>query len=52
MLPILQCAECKFNAIWKPEIIDSIVCEEYPEGIPNYVEEGVKDCPKFIEKET
>jgi len=45
---ILQCHECKFfktlHIIWPK---DKYVCSEYPNGIPNFVEDTTKDCPKF-----
>jgi len=49
-IPILQCGDCKFNLKW--EIIEEnfpgvYVCEKYPKGIPDYVEEGSEDCLEF-----
>lgn len=49
-IPILQCVDCKY--ILKPYITEenfpgTSACEQYPEGAPEYVLEGAKDCPKF-----
>ncbi len=50
----LQCAECMNNAEWILTDADlrrnssgKYVCDAYKRGIPKYVEEGEKDCPRF-----
>ena len=54
MLIQLQCGKCKFELDWElPEEEDTVgkfICTQYPEGIPKYVEDVQKDCPKFEEK--
>lgn len=52
-LPILQCEECKFILEWEisEESFPGIyVCEKYPKGIPDYVEDGSGECLEFEEK--
>jgi len=56
MIPILQCGKCKFNKTFKWEVSvevegpGKIICSQYPDGIPSYVEEATDDCPEFEEK--
>ena len=54
MITILQCVNCKYrNTLkWNIETIESnkTTCIQYEEGIPDYVENGTEDCPKFEEK--
>ena len=50
----LICAGCSNNVKWyipKRGYDDMYICNEYPKGIPEYVEMGTKDCPKFNEAE-
>ncbi len=52
MIPVLQCGRCKFSGTFKWLIeedgpgIGKVVCSEYPDGIPNYVEEATGECPR------
>ena len=52
-LPLLQCVDCKFKQSFKLEptkdLIGKYTCSQFPDGIPDYVEEGTEDCPKFEE---
>jgi len=48
----LACAYCSNNVQWYiPEkgYGDKYICDAYPKGIPEGVEMGTKDCPKFNE---
>ena len=50
----LACAYCSNNVKWYiPEkgYDDKYICDAYPKGIPESVELGTKDCPKFSEAE-
>ena len=50
-LPFLQCTEdCEFlpTLKWNTEG-GKFVCSQFPKGIPDYVEDGSKDCPEFKE---
>lgn len=52
-LSILQCFECKYSITLKRIVIkkeDIYICSQYQEGIPEKVEMGTGDCPKFEEK--
>jgi len=56
-IPILQCGKCKFNLAWEPPEDDSdfrdigrFTCEEYPEAIPDFVENVTENCPKFKQR--
>ena len=51
---VLQCAKCKNGLRWKvtgENFPGTYICKQYPRGIPKYVEEATRDCPKFEEKE-
>ena len=50
--PILQCGNCLLGntvkwIIEKDNITNYLICENYPDGMPDYVEQVEKDCPKF-----
>ena len=56
MIPILQCGKCKYSKSFKWDLsndvedIGKLICSQYPEGIPNYVENATAQCDKFEEK--
>jgi len=50
MIKDIQCRICKFGNSVKQEEVGFVIfltCSEYKKGIPDYVEEVEKDCPKF-----
>ena len=53
-LSILQCFECNYSKTLKRVFKnkkDMYICSQYSEeGIPETVEMGTKDCPKFEEE--
>ena len=58
MIPVLQCGKCKFgktlNWILPEELssddLGTLVCSQFTNGIPDYVEDATADCPKFKPK--
>ena len=55
MLVRLQCVDCKFmdtvKDIFTAEDFEGhLICSQYPDRIPDYVEKGTKDCPRFKTK--
>lgn len=55
MLIIIQCIDCKFgntlkSITTKEDFEGYSICSQYPDKIPDYVEDATKDCPKFEEK--
>ena len=47
---ILQCGKCRYNVKWIiPDDSDEAlyVCDQYPDGIPESIEQGIPYCPKF-----
>lgn len=58
MIPVLQCGKCKFGKtldwelpeIMTPEDLGILVCSQFTDGIPDYVEDAIGDCPKFQPK--
>ena len=58
MIPVLQCGGCEYGKTldWilpetpSPEYLGALVCSQYKEGIPDYVEDTTADCPRFEEK--
>lgn len=56
MLIRIQCVDCKFgNSLKSIIIVEDFegysICSQYPNRIPDCVEEATKDCPKFEEKQ-
>ena len=50
---MLECGTCRNNLKWhitQKNILGVYICDQYPDGIPEYVEEGIEDCPKFQAK--
>ena len=50
---ILECGTCRHNLRWhitEKNFPGVYICDQYPEEIPEFVEEGTKDCPKFQAK--
>jgi len=55
MLLEIQCLTCGFGntlrtIITKDNFIGYMICSQYSGGIPSYVQEVEKDCPKYKEK--
>lgn len=54
---ILQCGKCRYggeNLEWvfpddDMESTGVYICSQYPDGIPEFVENGEKVCPKYKE---
>jgi len=54
MITILQCGKCKFKDTlkWKFEenfTLSKLVCSQYEDEIPDFVENSETSCPKFEE---
>jgi len=55
MLVRMQCVDCKFGntlkGIFSVDVFGRhYICSQYPDKIPNYVDNATDDCPKFEEK--
>ena len=56
MVIVLQCGRCRFRGTlqWKFEenfTVNKLVCSQYKDGIPDFVENSEAECPKFKEAE-
>jgi len=52
-LPIIQCATCKFNLrdyTTEENFPGITICDQYPNGTPDYVMDATDDCPKYEEQ--
>ena len=55
MLTSIQCIHCKFGDTLKDifsaeDFEGHYICSQYPDKIPDYVDNATDDCPKFEEK--
>ena len=57
-IPILQCGKCVFGfslnwilaEVLTPSDLGMLVCIQFTDGIPDYVEDAIDTCPRFNEK--